>query len=88
MSETIVAPGNPPQLAPDTGLLGLVLLAQFHGIADPAQLSHQFGRGSEPFSETELLLAAKSLELKARIIKQPAERIGMASRFASAQCQR
>ena len=80
MSETIVPQETPPQLAPDTGLLGLVLLAQFHGIAaDPAQLSHQFGRGSEPFSETELLLAAKSLELKARIIKQPAERIGMAS---------
>lgn len=34
---------SPP--APDYGLLGLILLAQFHGIAaDPAQLAHQYGR--------------------------------------------
>lgn len=65
---------------PDTGLLGLVLLAQFHSVAaDPAQLAHQFGRGTESFNETELQLAARSLGLKARIIKQPAERIGMAA---------
>lgn len=73
---------KPPQVTqpPDTGLLGLVLLAQFHGVpADMAQLSHEFGRGTEPFNETELLLSAKSLELKARIIKQPIERIGMAA---------
>ncbi|WP_434778361.1 type I secretion system permease/ATPase [Neisseria sp. Ec49-e6-T10] len=64
----------------DTGLLGLVLLAQFHGVpADIAQLKHQFGQGAAPFGETELLLAAKSLELKARIIKQPIERIAMAN---------
>lgn len=34
----------------DLVLQGLVLLAQFHGIpADAAQLSHEFGRGGEPF---------------------------------------
>ncbi|MDC7716539.1 type I secretion system permease/ATPase [Vogesella sp. DC21W] len=62
--------------APDLGLLGLVLLAQFHGVAaDPAQLAHQFAAGSQPFSETDLLLAAKSLSLKASIVKQPLARL-------------
>jgi subfamily B ATP-binding cassette protein HlyB/CyaB len=61
-------------------LNGLVLLAQFHGIAaDVQQLAHQFGRVGEPFDETTLLLAAKHLGLKARVSSQPAARIGMAS---------
>lgn len=64
----------------DLSLRGLILLAQFHGIsADQAQLAHQFGRTGEVFDETTLLLAAKQLGLKAKIIQQPAERIGMAS---------
>lgn len=64
----------------DAGLYGLVLLAQFHGIAaDPAQLKHQFGDGSKPFDETALLLVAKHLGLKAKITRQSAERIAFAS---------
>ena len=64
----------------DAGLYGLVLLAQFHGIAaDPAQLMHQFGDGSKPFDETALLLVAKHLGLKAKITRQSAERIAFAS---------
>ena len=67
--------------ARDSGLLGLVLLAQFHGIAaDIEQLRHEFGAGRDiPFDETALLLAAKSMGLKARIGKHPAARIAMAS---------
>ena len=62
----------------DAGLQGLVLLAQFHGIAaDPAQLVHQFGDGARPFDETALLLAGRHLGLKAKISTQPAHRIGM-----------
>ncbi|MGC0155355.1 type I secretion system permease/ATPase [Chromobacterium vaccinii] len=62
----------------DHGLLGLVLLAQFHGIAaDPEQLSHQFGYSAASFSETDLLLAARQLELKARIVLQPLDRLGL-----------
>jgi subfamily B ATP-binding cassette protein HlyB/CyaB len=74
-------PGTvPTHSKEDLGLIGLVLIAQVHGIvADPAQLTHQFGCNGARFSETELLLAAKSLELKARIIQQPAERISMAA---------
>lgn len=64
----------------DQGLLGLVLLAQFHGIAaDAAQLAHEFGRNGERFDETTLLLAAKRLGLKAKVVPQPASRIAMAS---------
>ncbi|MDX1554391.1 MAG: type I secretion system permease/ATPase [Xanthomonadales bacterium] len=64
----------------DLALRGLVLLAQFHGIAaDAAQLAHEFGRVGEPFDETTLLLAAKRLGLKAKVISQPSSRIGLAS---------
>ena len=63
---------------PDLALKGLVLLAQFHGIAaDAAQLAHQFGRVGETFDETTLLLAAKQLGLKAKITQQPVERVSM-----------
>lgn len=68
------------QYAPDHALAGLVLLAQFHGVAaDPVQLAHEFGRGGEHFTETDLLLAAKKLDLKAKVVAQPARRIAMAS---------
>jgi len=64
---------------PDPGLTGLVLLAQFHGIAvDPAQLAHQFG-DSAPFDEVTLQLAARHLGLKAKIVQQPVERMAMAT---------
>lgn len=76
--ETSATSEQPEQI--DTGLMSLVLLAQFHGVpADGAQLKHQFGRGSEPFTETEILLAAKTLELKARVVKQPVTRMGTAA---------
>ena len=64
----------------DPALRGLVLLAQFHGLAaDAAQLAHEFGRVGEPFDETDLLLAARRLGLKAKVVAQPSSRIGMAS---------
>jgi len=59
----------------DAGLAGLVLLAQFHDIAtDAQQLTHRYGRSGELFDEQTLLLAAKHLGLKARVIAQPAGR--------------
>jgi subfamily B ATP-binding cassette protein HlyB/CyaB len=64
----------------DLGLEGLVLLAQFHGVAaDAAQLAHDSGRGGERFDETALLLAARKLGLKARVAAQPARRIATAN---------
>lgn len=60
----------------DLPLNGLVLLAQFHGIAaDADQLRHESGRGSEPFDEAALVLAARRLNLKAKVIRQPADRM-------------
>lgn len=53
----------------DPGLLGLALVARLHGIAvEPAQLVHQFGGGGTRFGEAELLLAARSVGLKARAV--------------------
>lgn len=60
----------------DYGLHGLLLIAQFHGIAaDATQLAHQYGLNGECFDEQGLLHVAKSLDLKARIILQPVERL-------------
>ncbi len=54
---------------PDTGLLCLVMLARFHGIAtEPDQLAHEFADGSNAFTKTEILLAAKKLSLKAKAV--------------------
>jgi len=57
--------------ANDPGLACLLIIARFHGIAaDANQLRHHFGFGNsaEPLCETDLLLAAKSLGLKARSV--------------------
>lgn len=59
----------------DLALRGLVLLAQFHGLAaDASQLAHEFGRTGELFDDASLLLAAKQLGLKAKIVAQPPSR--------------
>jgi len=43
------------------GLQGLVLLAQFHGIAaDAAQLAHEFGRNGEAFDEGSGMSSARA----------------------------
>jgi len=61
----------------DTGLASLLMMAAFHGIAaDEAQLRHEFG--SEQFSPDRLLLAAKKLGMKAKLVAQPPERLDCA----------
>ncbi|MCW0368136.1 Toxin RTX-I translocation ATP-binding protein [Xanthomonas sacchari] len=71
---------GPGEGCPQLALHGLVLLAQFHGIAaDAAQIAHALGRSGEPFDETTLLLAAKQLGLKAKVTSQPVSRIAMAA---------
>ncbi|MCB2261715.1 MAG: type I secretion system permease/ATPase [Candidatus Thiosymbion ectosymbiont of Robbea hypermnestra] len=51
----------------DTGLYSLVTIARFHQVpADSEQLAHQFGEPGKSFSDTNLLLAAKALTLKAK----------------------
>jgi subfamily B ATP-binding cassette protein HlyB/CyaB len=84
-SSTPAGPGHPgsgatgaageqaPPLPPDSGLLGLVLIARFHQIpVTPEGLAHQFAPAvknlGEParFGDQELLLAAKSLGFRAK----------------------
>ena len=61
---------------PDTGLLCLVMLARFHGIAtEPDQLAHEFADGSNAFTKTEILLAAKKLSLKAKAVSSSLPRL-------------
>ena len=61
----------------DPGLAGLILIAQFHNItADAASIRHQAGRPGEALlTTTDLLLAAKALGLKARLVRLRSERL-------------
>lgn len=64
-----------PTPAPnDAGLWALVVLARFHGIAaDPNTIRHRFAADGQPLSESDLLLATRALDLKARcVVAQPA----------------
>ena len=70
----------------DTGLAALVLLIRFHGIAaDPAQLSHRFGRTR--FTTTEMLRAARELKLKARLATPSWRRLQAVPLPAIAECK-
>jgi len=61
----------------DTGLLCLVLLAQYLGVAAAAgRLRHDFGGTGGPFGETEILRAAKALGLKSGRLSSRWSRLG------------
>ncbi len=69
-------PGPKAAPEPDTGLIGLVMLARFHHIAaDPDQLAHEFRIEGRPFNVTQILLAARRLGLKARRVTTEAARL-------------
>jgi subfamily B ATP-binding cassette protein HlyB/CyaB len=68
----------------DSGLTALVMMAGLHGIvADEAKLRHEFG--AEAFTVQTLLLAAKSLGMHARRVRQPISRLSLAPLPAIAQ---
>jgi subfamily B ATP-binding cassette protein HlyB/CyaB len=70
-SQSVQAEAPPP----DSGLTCLVLIARFHGLpADAAQLRHKHG-SSARFGETDLLIAAKALGLKARLVTVTPDRL-------------
>lgn len=59
------SPPQPPQEI-DTGLVCLLILSRYFGIAaDAAQLTHAFGTSGKTFGDTEVLQAARRLGLKA-----------------------
>jgi subfamily B ATP-binding cassette protein HlyB/CyaB len=62
--------------AADAGLTCLLIIARLHGIpADANQLCHQFARAGGRFAESDLLMAAKSLDLRARSVHLRSERL-------------
>jgi ATP-binding cassette, subfamily B, bacterial HlyB/CyaB len=64
----------------DAGLTGLVAIARMHGIAtDAAQLRHAAAAGEEPFDADTLVLSARSIGLKARVVPLRIERLHRAS---------
>jgi len=65
-----------PQALSDTGILSLVMLAQFfEKPADPAGLAHEHAPDGQPVGEVELLRAAKSLGFKAKAQDLKLERL-------------
>ena len=65
--------------AVDSGLVSLVMLAQFfEKPADPAQLAHDYAPDGVAVDEVQLLRAAKSLGFKAKAMDLPASRLDKA----------
>nr|WP_315401621.1 type I secretion system permease/ATPase [uncultured Duganella sp.] len=61
----------------DSGLQSFLTMADYHGIAvDPMRLAHEFG--TEAFSTETILLAAKSVGMTAKLVRQPAQRLATA----------
>lgn len=72
-------PPAQPSLSPimDTGLACLIMLARFHNLAASAeQLSHEFSVDKQVFAQAELLLAARKLGLKAKVVRTSLTRLG------------
>ena len=69
-------PSGQESREPDTGLIGLVMLARFHGVAaDPDQLAHDFRESGRQLDVSQILLAAKQLGLKARKVRTDLSRL-------------
>jgi subfamily B ATP-binding cassette protein HlyB/CyaB len=71
-------PGAPEGQAPqvDSGLACLAMMAQFLEVpCDPGQLRHERGKPGEAFSVTDILVSAKSLNIKARTIETTGRRL-------------
>lgn len=74
--------------AQQPALSALVILAKYYGIsASPADIMHQFSDNAKgDLNEIEWMLAAKKLELKVKIIKQPLARLSMITLPALVWC--
>lgn len=67
---------EPPAQNIDTGLACLVMMARLHGLAaDADQLQHEFAPAGGPFATTDILLAAKQLDLQVKVVKVDAARL-------------
>jgi len=73
MQQTVLPPLGAER---DPGLAALVLIARFHGIAaDLEQIRHHFAIVNGAAKEPDLVLAARSIGLKARSVKLASDRI-------------
>ncbi|MPQ68619.1 MULTISPECIES: type I secretion system permease/ATPase [unclassified Pseudomonas] len=76
MSEQGRGAESPQNVAPDTGLACLIMLARFHNVAASAeQLAHEFSSDHQQFSLPDLLLAARKLTLKAKSVRTTLSRL-------------
>lgn len=65
-----MAAESEPRTGHDSGLCCLVLIAHFYGMpAESAQLRHEFGQATQVFGSSEILRAAKHLDLKAGTVE-------------------
>lgn len=56
-----------PPVIKDSGLQCLIMIARYHQLgADQQQIKHQFGQDDQPFTDLEILRAAKAINLKAK----------------------
>lgn len=63
-------------IAPDTGLICMLMLARFHNVAASGeQLAHELRENQQPFATPQLLMAARKLGLKAKHISTHLERL-------------
>ncbi len=77
---SVVGDGVVEEAEISLALRGLVLLAQFHGIAaDAAQLAHECASDNGQVDDTTLVLLARRLGLKAKVVTPSAERLAMAN---------
>lgn len=74
-AELAVVNGASPNVP--SGLVALCLLARLHRVAaEPVAVMHQLGKSaSEPWTTSDLLLAAKHLGLKAKLTRTDLDRL-------------
>lgn len=78
-------PSSAAEAQVDSGLWAILSMAGLHGIpADPAKLEHEFGA---PFNEEKILLAARLIEMSAKVLVQDIDRLSKAPLPAVAQAQ-
>ncbi len=62
------------QQSADTGLISLVLLARYHGVAvDPEGIRHRFSPPGRAMEQIDLMQAARAVGLKAKILQRGCE---------------
>jgi subfamily B ATP-binding cassette protein HlyB/CyaB len=66
-----------PALLEDAGLAALIVIARLHGIAtDASQLRHAAALEGHTFSETQLILSASAIGLKASAVALVPDQLG------------